>query len=64
MDDLLSLSRMARRLAVTQRWLREQADAGKVPCLRADNRYLFNSLAVQKTLADRATRVQQTGGAK
>ncbi len=59
MNDLLSLSRMARRLAVTQRWLRDQADAGKVPCLKADNRYLFNPAAVQEVLAEQAATVKE-----
>jgi len=53
-DKLLSLPRMARRLGVTQRWLREQADAGRVPHLRADKRYLFAVHAVQAELAKQA----------
>lgn len=52
MDDLLVLSRMARRLGVTQHWLREQADTGKVPHLKAGTRYLFNPHAVQTALAE------------
>lgn len=61
MDELLSLSRMARRLGITQRWLRGQADAGKLPCLKADNRYLFNPIAVQESLAAKAARTRQGG---
>ena len=61
MNDLLSLSRMARRLAVTQQWLREQADAGKIPCLMAGTRYLFNPAAVQEALATEAARTRQGG---
>jgi len=59
MNDLLSLSRMARRLGVTQQWLRDQADAGKVPCLTAGTRYLFNPVAVQEKLAIEAARSRQ-----
>ena len=59
MSDLFCLSRMARRLGVTQTWLREQADAGKVPCLKAGERYLFNPVAVQESLAARAGRMRQ-----
>ncbi len=51
MSDVLSLPRMARRLAVPAAWLREQADAGKVPCLRAGKRYLFSPPAVVEALA-------------
>ncbi len=54
MDELLSLSRMARRLGVTKQWLREQADAGKVPCLPAGKRFLFNPTAIEAVLAERA----------
>ncbi|MDG2383564.1 MAG: helix-turn-helix domain-containing protein [Pirellulaceae bacterium] len=61
MIDLLSLSRMARRLGVTQKWLRDQADAGKIPSLKAGNRYLFNPAAVQKSLAAKATRIRREG---
>ena len=53
-DELLSLARMARRLGVTQKWLRTQADSGDIPCLKADNRYLFNPAAVEEALADKA----------
>ena len=56
MDELLSLSRMARRLGVTQQWLRDQAKAGQVPCLRAGARFLFNAEAVQEALAAEAAR--------
>ena len=61
MSDLLSLSRMARRLGVTQQWLRDQADAGQIPCLKAENRYLFNPVAVQDILATKAARTRQGG---
>lgn len=56
MSELLSLPRMARRLGVTSTWLKTQADAGKVPCLRAGKRYLFNALAVQDALAVEAAK--------
>ncbi|TWU06880.1 hypothetical protein CA54_52820 [Symmachiella macrocystis] len=59
MSDLLSLARMARRLGVTQDWLREQADAGKVPCLLAGKRYLFNAVAVQDAVATKAAEKRQ-----
>ena len=54
MSELLTLRRMARRLGLPQQWLREQAEAGKVPCLRAGRRYLFNPVALQSALADAA----------
>ena len=39
--DLLPLRRMAARLGVPSRWLREQAEIGKVPGLRAGDLWLF-----------------------
>ena len=59
MSELLTLARMARRLGVTQRWLREQAEAGKVPCLKAGKRYLFHGVAVQDAVATRAAQTRQ-----
>lgn len=54
MDELLTLPRMARRLGVTVGWLRAEAEAGRVPHLRAGKRFLFNPAAVQQVLAARA----------
>lgn len=54
MSELLSLPRAARRIGVTAKWLRTEADAGRVPCLRADSRYLFDVDAVTHSLAKRA----------
>jgi excisionase family DNA binding protein len=57
---LMGLARMARRLGVTQRWLRDEADAGRVPHLRAGTRYLFAPAAVEAALAARAARKTDT----
>ena len=54
MCELLNEPRMARRLGVTAKWLKEQADAGQIPCLRAGRRYLFNVDAVTQRLAELA----------
>jgi hypothetical protein len=54
MSELLSLARAARRLGLTARWLRAEADAGWVPCLRAGTRYLFDLAALKTALAERA----------
>lgn len=53
--NLLSLSRMARRLGVTQRWLKDAADQRIVPALLAGNRYLFAPAAVEAALAELAS---------
>jgi hypothetical protein len=44
--ELLPLRRMAARLGVPSAWLKEQAEAGNVPGLRAGNRWLFVPCAV------------------
>ena len=59
MCELLSLSRLARQLGVTQKWLREQADAGAVPSLKADSRYLFSPNAVRSALAVKAAEMRE-----
>jgi hypothetical protein len=62
MNELLSLSRMARRLGVTQQWLRAEAAAGRVPCLRAGKRILFAAAAVEDALAVLASQPQRRQG--
>jgi hypothetical protein len=60
---LLPLNRMARRLRVTTAWLRAEADAGRVPCLRAGTRYLFAPDAVERVLSERAAKEKATSDA-
>ena len=45
---------MARRAGITQQWLRDQAEAGEIPSLKAGHRYLFNSQVVLQTLVAKA----------
>ena len=61
MNELLSLARMARRLGVTQQWLRREAEADRIPCLKAGNRFLFNAAAVEDSLASQAARTREGG---
>jgi hypothetical protein len=56
MSELCSLGQMAGEIGVTQGWLRTEADAGRVPCLRAGKRYLFSPEAVFDVLARLAAR--------
>ncbi len=62
MNGLLSLAQMARCLGVTQAWLRQQADDGQIPCLKAGNRYLFSDVAVKDALAEQAAKSRQGAG--
>jgi hypothetical protein len=52
--ELLPLARAARRIGVTAVWLKGEADAGRVPYLRAGPRYLFHLAALTSALAERA----------
>ena len=54
-NDLLNLPSCAHRLGVPVRWLKTQAEAGRIPCLRFGKRkYLFNLEAVRLAIADLA----------
>ena len=50
---LLPLNVVARRLRVPLRWLRAEAKAGRIPCLRANNQFLCDLEAVEATLLER-----------
>ncbi|MCD4728169.1 MAG: helix-turn-helix domain-containing protein [Pirellulales bacterium] len=53
-NELLTLPAMARALRVTQRWLRREVEAGRLPAVNADSRFLFSRLAVERALLERA----------
>lgn len=52
--SLLTLHELARRLRVSASWLREESDAGRIPCLKAGRRRLYNLEAIERVLAIRA----------
>lgn len=56
MDDqiLEPVGPTARRLRVPVRWLREEAESGRVPHLKAGQALLFNVAAVRAALLERA----------
>jgi hypothetical protein len=57
---LLPLTAMARSLGVSPRWLRGEAEAGRLPGLRADRTWIFDADMVERLLAERA-RLLPTG---
>jgi len=66
MPEALSLGRMAARLRVPRDWLRERADSGAIPCLKAGRQYFFCPPAVLEALARLASRApggEPRGGA-
>lgn len=52
---IMNLARMARRLGVTQKWLRQQAEKGNVPSLRDGNRFIFNVEETTEAVAKMAS---------
>ncbi len=53
---LLPLTRMAREVGVPSTWLREKAEAGEIPALRAGSRLLFRAELVKEVVYDLAGR--------
>lgn len=62
----LNLGAMARRLRVPARWLRAEAEAGRIPHLRADSALLFDPEVVERIVFARLreSSAQSKGGAK
>jgi len=50
---------MARRLRVPVRWLKTEAEAGRIPCVQAERVYLFDPETVETVLLKRARTVQE-----
>ncbi len=59
-ESFISLERAAFRLGVPAAWLRTEAEAERVPYLRAGRRLLFNCAAVERELLARAARKGDT----
>jgi len=51
---LVPLGVMARLLHVPTKWLRAEAEAGRVPALRAGDRFVFRPDVVSPLVAERA----------
>jgi hypothetical protein len=52
-NNLLTAGPMARRLRVPVRWLRAEAEAGRIPHVKAERVLLFDPLTVQAVLLER-----------
>ncbi|MBL8889135.1 MAG: hypothetical protein JNL67_04105 [Planctomycetaceae bacterium] len=67
---LVSLPDMAERLGVPPLWLKEQAEAGRVPCLRVRRKLMFHDATAEaavlamagNSMSAQILNVQQTGG--
>ena len=53
-QKLLTLRDIARVLRLSSRWVREEAEANRIPHLKAGKRLLFNRSAVEQHLLERA----------
>ena len=59
MSSLLqNLPRAARELHIDAKWLRQEAEAGRLPGLRAGRTWLFRVDVLRDLLADRAARTE------
>lgn len=56
----VTLRELAQAIRLPARWLRREAEAGRIPCLHAGRRRMFDPAAVLNALTDR----QAKGGAK
>lgn len=52
---LITLTELATALGVPMDWLEAEAEAGRIPCLRAGKRYRFALVAVEAALVERAS---------
>jgi len=52
---LMATAALSRALAVPARWLKAEADAGRLPHLKAGSQYLFDEEAVRQELLRRAS---------
>ena len=60
-QKLLPVGPAARKLRVPVMWLRNEAEAGRVPHLRAGKQFLFNLEVVERLLIARASTTTEQG---
>ncbi len=55
--QLLPLPKMARELRVPVAWLREEAEASRLPAVKAGGALLFHPPTIERILVERASQV-------
>jgi hypothetical protein len=50
----MSASSVAARLGLPKTWVKSEAEAGRIPCVRAAGRMLFSVAMVERALTERA----------
>jgi excisionase family DNA binding protein len=63
-NELLSISSLARLVNLPESWLRAEAVAGRIPCLRVGRKMRFNLSAVQHALLIRAAGEKEVADAE
>ncbi len=63
MESVVTLNRLAAHMRLPREWLRNEALAGHLPCLRVGRKMLFNLAAVEQTLAERAAAGREASNA-
>jgi hypothetical protein len=58
---LITIRSMAARLRIPAKWLKQEAQAGRIPCLRAGTAILVSPEAVEAELVRRAAESQGAG---
>lgn len=53
-DRLVDLHDLAELLDLPLRWLKTEAEQGRIPCLKVNREYRFNAIAVRDALFERA----------
>ncbi len=53
---LLNIVELALELGLPREWLKAEAEAGRIPCLRVGRRLRFNLRAVERALSERAAK--------
>lgn len=53
-SPLITDAKLAARLGIKTAWLRSEADAGRLPHLKAGDRYLFDPHIIEQLLLERA----------
>jgi hypothetical protein len=61
---VVSLNTLAYDTGLPRSWLRAQALAGRIPCLRAGRKLLFSPEAVEKALAELAGQGRLASGGR
>ena len=57
----VSLPELAERTGLTASWLKDEAEAGRIPFLRTGRRVMFHPGAVERVLLERAQAGTESG---